>query len=525
MIGPIRPPCDEGVIRGALAAAPADATRAQPWVLAATIVASSMVFIDGSVVNVALPSIQAALDAPVSQAQWIVNAYALTLGALILVGGAAGDRFGRRRVCIAGILLFTAASVCCGLAVNSLMLIAARAAQGIGGALLVPSSLAIISASFPPRQRGRAIGTWAGASALTTALGPIAGGWLVDTLSWRAIFFINVPLAIIALLLAARWVPESRNESAAGVDWIAGLLAVAGLGLLAYGLTAASGAGWTQLPVLGSLLGACFVLSLLLWWEARAPAPMLPLSLFRSATFSGANAITLLLYFAVSGVLFFLPFVLIDIQGYSAAAAGAAFLPLSLIMGALSRWSGGLTERYGARALLVGGSVVVAAGLALFAIPVPGGSYWTMWLPGMMIWSFGMSLSVAPLTTTVMRAAGDRYAGAASGINNATARVAGLLAVALLGVVAQGIFRTALDQRLQALHTPAAIRQALQPEVEKLAQAQVPAQTDSAERPALRRALNDAFVYSFRVIALIAAAAALLSALCAWLTIDRGSLL
>src|ERR1700685_3940696 len=203
-----------------VAAAPtlADVARAQAWVLAATIVASSMVFIDGSVVNVALPSIQAHLDAPVSQAQWIVNAYVLTLGALILVGGAAGDRFGRRRVCIAGIVLFTLASVWCGLAVNSSILIAARATQGVGGALLVPSSLAIISASFPQRRRGRAIGTWAGASALTTALGPVAGGWLVDTLSWRAIFFVNVPLAIVALLLAVRWVPEGRNESAAGVD-------------------------------------------------------------------------------------------------------------------------------------------------------------------------------------------------------------------------------------------------------------------------------------------------------------------
>jgi MFS family permease len=356
-------------------------------------------------------------------------------------------------------------------------------------------------------------------------LGPIAGGWLVDTLSWRAIFFVNVPLAIIAWLLAVRWVPESRNESAAGVDWIGGLLAVAGLGLLAYGLTAASSAGWTQLPVLGSLFGAGFILFMLLWWEARAAVPMLPLGLFRSATFSGANAITLLLYFAFTGVLFFLPFDLIDIRGYSAAGAGAAFLPLSLIMGGLSRWSGGLTERYGARALLVAGSVVVAAGLALFAIPVPAGSYWSTVFPGMMIWGFGMSLSVAPLTTTVMRSAGDRYAGAASGINNATARVAGLLAVALLGVLAQGIFRTALDQRLQALHTPVAIRQTLQPEIGKLAEAQVPPQTDSADRPALRRALNDAFVYSFRMTTLIAAAVALLSALCAWLTIDRESAL
>src|ERR1700728_2326123 len=424
-------PGNDAPVPAAAAPTPADLTRAQPWVLAATIVASSMVFIDGSVVNVALPSIQANLDAPVSQAQWIVNAYVLTLGALILVGGAAGDRFGRRRVCIAGLLLFTAASVWCGLALSSSMLVVARAVQGVGGALLVPSSLAIISASFPGQQRGRAIGTWAGASALTTALGPVAGGWLVDTLSWRAIFFVNVPLAIVALLLAVRWVPESRDESAAGVACLGGVLAVAGLGLLAYGWTAAAGAGWTQLPVLGALIGGASILGMLLWWEARAAAPMLPLVLFHSPTFSGANAITLLLYFALTGVMFFLPFDLIDIQGYSATAAGAAFLPFSLIMGGLSRWSGGLNERYGARALLLVGSVIVAAGLAVFAVLVPGGTYWGSVFPAMTIWGFGMALSVAPLTTTVMRAAGDRYAGAASGINNAIARIAGMLAVAL----------------------------------------------------------------------------------------------
>jgi EmrB/QacA subfamily drug resistance transporter len=506
-----------------VAAAPtlADVTRAQPWVLAATIIASSMVFIDGSVVNVALPSIQANLDAPVSQAQWIVNAYVLTLGALILVGGAAGDRFGRRRVCIAGLLLFTAASVWCGLALSSAMLVIARAAQGIGGALLVPSSLAIISASFPGQQRGRAIGTWAGASALTTALGPIAGGWLVDTLSWRAIFFINVPLALVALLLAVRWVPESRNQSAGGVDWTGGALAVLGLGLLAYGLTAASSAGWSQLPVLGCLAGSGVSLGMLIWWERRAPAPMLPLALFRSPTFSGANVITLLLYFALSGEMFFLPFDLIDIRDYSATAAGAAFLPLTLIMGGLSRWSGGLNERYGSRALLVVGSVVVAAGLALFAAPARGGSYWSTVFPAMVVWGFGMTLIVAPLTTTVLRAAGDSNAGAASGINNATARIAGMLAVALLGAIAVGVFRTALDARLQALHAPVSVRQALQPEVQKLAEAQLPPQIEGVSRQALRRALDDSFVYSFRVVTLVAAAAALLSALCALLTIER----
>jgi EmrB/QacA subfamily drug resistance transporter len=480
-----------------------------------------MVFIDGSVVGVALPAIQASLAAPISQAQWIVNAYVLTLGTLVLIGGAAGDRFGRRRVCIAGIVLFTAASVWCGLAGSSSMLVAARAVQGVGGALLVPSSLAIISASFAPQQRARAIGTWAGASALTTALGPMLGGWLVDTLSWRAIFFVNVPLATIALLLAARWLAESRDESARGVDWIGSALAVAGLGLLAYGLTAASNVGWAQAAVVGTLCVSVLLLSALLWWEARAPAPMLPLILFRSLTFSGANAVTLLLYFALSGEMFFLPFYLIDIQGYSAAAAGATFLPFSLILAALSRWSGALNERFGARALLTGGSLVSAAGLALFALPLPAAGYWSTVFPAMTVWGFGMTLCIAPLTTAVMRSAGNRYAGAASGINNATARIAGMLAVALLGVVAVDIFRSALDARLERLQVPTSVRQALQPEIHRLAEAQVPLQVDSAARPALRQALNDSFVDSFRAVSWIAVATALLSALCSWLTIDR----
>jgi EmrB/QacA subfamily drug resistance transporter len=490
-------------------------------VLAATIAASSMAFIDSSVVNVALPSIQSHLAAPASQAQWIINAYVLMLGALILVGGAAGDRFGRRRVCLVGILVFTAGSVACGLAPNASLLIIARATQGIGGALLVPSSLAIISAAYPAQERGRAIGTWAASSALTTALGPVLGGWLVDSWSWRAIFFINVPIAMVALLLVARWVPESRNESVASVDWRGGAAAVLGLGALAYGLTVASDAGSTHAAALVWLLGGSLMLVVLLWWEARASSPMLPLVLFRSRTFSGANAITLLLYFALGGELFFLPFDLIDVQGYSATHAGAAFLPLSLIMAGLSRWSGSLNVRYGPRPMLIVGPVIAAAGLLLFAVPAIGGSYWSSIFPAMVVFGLGMALSVAPLTTAVMSAVEDRYAGAASGINNATARVAGMLAVALLGAVAVGVFRGALDARLGLLRTPVVIRQALQAEAPRLAQARLPAHLDAESREVLQRAVNESFVTSFQVITLIAAAAALLSAACAWLTIER----
>jgi len=520
MIGLGRAPCDEGIIRATAPDALRCDERAKPWVLAATILGSSMAFIDGSVVNVALPAIQADIAASVRGAQWVVNAYMLMLGALILVGGAAGDRFGRRRVFAVGVVLFTAASVVCGLAPSATVLIAGRIAQGVGGAVLIPNSLAIISAAFPGEERGRAIGTWAGVSALTTALGPVLGGWLVDIWSWRAIFFINVPLALIVLGVAFWRVPESRDDAdVAAVDWRGGMLATLGLAALAYGLTAASDLGWAHPTVLGSLLGGALVLALFLRTEARAVSPMMPLGLFRSSTFSGANAMTLLLYFALSGSLFFLPFNLIQVQGYSATLAGAAFLPFTLIMGVLSRWSGGLIARYGARAPLIAGPIVAAAAFSLFAVPGIGGSYWTTFFPAMTVLGVGMAVSVAPLTTTVMGAVEDRHAGAASGINNAVSRVAGMLAVALMGAVAIGVFGAALDERLAELQVTPELRHALQEEVPKLAEAEVPPQATGAQRQALARALDEAFVRSFRVTMLAAAGLALLSALVAALTI------
>ncbi len=522
MIGQGRAPCDEGIIRGAAAASPAGSADARRWVLVTSILGSSMAFIDGSVVNVALPALQSELDAPISSVQWVVNAYLLMLGALILVGGSAGDRFGRRRVFALGTVVFTLASIACGLAPGAGALVAARAAQGVGAALLVPNSLALISAAYPEDERGRAIGTWAGFSALTTALGPVLGGWLVDAWTWRTIFFVNVPVGVAALALAWRRVPETRGEAGdARIDLRGASLATFALGALAYGLTAASDRGWTDPRVLAAVAGGALAFAAFVRSQRRARAPMVPLGLFASRTFTGANAMTLLLYCALSAAMFLLPFNLVGLQGYSAAAAGAAFLPLTLVMGSLSRWSGGLVARHGARAPLVAGPVVAAIGFALLAVPAMGGSYWTTFFPAMMVLGLGMAISVAPLTTTVMGAVDDRHAGTASGINNAVARIAGMLAVALLGAMAVQVFGAALDARLDALPLAPDLRSALLAQVPALAEARPPEQLQGWARHSVEFALDSAFLVAFRVVMLVSAGLALAGAFVAARTIGR----
>jgi EmrB/QacA subfamily drug resistance transporter len=498
------------------------ANTSRTFVLVAAILGSSITFIDGSVINVALPVLQDALDATVDQVQWVVESYALMVASLMLVGGSLGDRLGRRSVFIAGTILFGIASVWCGLTSTIEWLIIARAVQGIGAALLVPGSLALITAAYDEEHRGRAIGTWSGFTAIAAGAGPVLGGWLIEQFSWRWIFFINIPLVIAVLAITMRGVPESRDETARGpIDWLGAALATLGLGGLVYGLIEAGTGGIAQAHVIASIAGGIVALIAFIVVEARLRNPMMPLELFRSSTFAGANLLTLLLYAALGGLLFFLPFNLIELQRYTPTEAGAAVLPFVITMFLLSRWSGGLVARFGSKLPLVVGPLVTAVGFAMFALPgASPTSYWTSFFPAIMVMSLGMTIAVAPLTTTVMSAVDERRAGVASGINNEISRAASLLAVAAFGVVMLATFTGALDERLdRAQIAPEAKRTILERRSQFVAM-DLPPSLDAASTARVEAALREAFVDGFRVVSWVAAGLAAASALVAWGMID-----
>jgi EmrB/QacA subfamily drug resistance transporter len=503
-----RPPCDEARIQARTRSVPCP-QRDKPWVLATAILGSSLAFIEGSVVNLALPAIQADLETTSAGVQWVANAYLLVLVAFMLIGGSLGDRYGLRRVFMLGTGIFGLGALGAAFAPSLGLLTAARLAQGVGGALLVPTSLALIGSHFDEEERGRAIGTWAGASALTTAGGPVLGGWLVDQWGWPAVFLLIVPLAALTLAIAAWRVPASPPAGDERLDYAgASLLAIA-LGLLVYALVdPASTAQRLALLAAGLAFGAAFV-----WRERRFASPMLALEMFRLRAFSGANLMTLLLYLALSGALYFLPFNLIQVQGYSATQAGAAFLPFTLIMGFGSTFAGELIRKLEPRLILTLGPCVAAAGFAALAIPGTEASFAAGFLPGIALIGVGMTLSVAPLTTVVLGAVPERQAGTASGVNNTAARLGGVLAVAALTAVAVWQFADSLASRLEEAKVPAALAGQLVAGAARLAELQAPPGAASD-------AVAAAYVGTFRILMLICAALAGASGLIAWLSLS-----
>ena len=481
------------------------------YVLVATILGSSMVFIDGSAVNVVLPVLQSDLRADAVQLQWVVVGYSLFLSALMLAGGALGDHYGRKRMFIAGTVVFAFASMACGFSPNVATLITARCIQGVGSAMLTPGSLALIGATFDERSRGQAIGTWSSVTAVMAALGPGLGGFLAQHVSWRAIFFINIPLAIAVVVVALRGVPESRDRDRVHhVDWLGAVACTAGLGLIAYGFTFAS-TGWS---IAGVALLAVFV-----WIETRAASPLVPLGLFRSATFSGVNALTLLLYGALSGATFFLPFEMIQIDGYAPTAAGFALLPFIGILFVLSPISGKLMRSIGARTMLVVGPLIVSGSFLLLGWAAGRVNFWTAYLPAIAALGLGMGLTVAPLTTTAIDSADDDHMGIASGVNNAVSRVAGMLAIAGLGALVLAAFTAHLQTTLGAVGLPHSIVSAVMSDASALAATTAPSGAGAAIEAQVHGAVVQSYLASYRLVMYVTAALAAAGAFVAAFTI------
>ena len=481
-----------------------------------------MAFLDSTVMNVALPALQADLGASARQVQWTYGAFALVLAALILVGGTLGDRFGRRRLFVFGAALFGAGSLWCAMAPDPGQLVVARAVQGVGGALLVPASLAIVGASFEGKQRAKAIGAWGALSGLAMAVGPVLGGWLVDSVSWRAAFSITPAMAVVAVPIALWHVPESRDPEARRLDLAGAILATSGLAGLVYALIESSTLGLGSPRVLAALVLGLSTLSAFVFVERRVEDPMVPPSLFRSRSFAGANLVTLLFYMGLTGSLYFLPFLMMQVHGYSAFAAGSVFLPFVAMALLIGRLSGRICARFGAKAPLIVASLAVAVGLLLFALPgAEHGSYWTSYFPAMVVQGFGMALAITPLTSVALGSVEGEHSGLASGVNNAVARVAGLMAVAVLGVLVYGAFSASLDARLEGMDMPGDIRGAMEAAKEDLGAAQAPEGLDARTQARIEGAIEKSFVAGFRFVMVLSAGLAFASALVAALLVGE----
>lgn len=510
----MKQPCDEQLIRSGTQESTCR-EKSRPWVLAATILGSSMAFIDSTVVNVALPALQSDLHASVVDVQWVVESYGLFLSALILVGGALGDSFGRRAMFMLGVGVFAIASAGCGFSSTIRSLVAWRCVQGLAAAFLVPGSLAIISASFDEKSRGQAIGTWSGFTAITSAFGPVLGGWLIEHASWHWAFLINVPIAAAVLALSVWHVPESRSSQARRPDWLGATIATISLAALIYGFLESVTLGWKNPQVVASLCVGFAGLIGFIFVERRVSAPMVPLELFKSPSFRGANLLTLLLYAAL-GIFFFLyPLNLIQVHKFTATATGAAALPAILLMFFLSRWSGGLVGHYGAKIPLIIGPLIAAAGFLLFALPSFNAHYWTSFFPAFIVLGLGMAVSVAPLTAAVMGSVDPDRAGTASGINNAVARVAGVLAIAVLGVIMAAAFANHLRHSLSGERLSPQIATELEANVSKLGSLDAPSNHDPQSAATVRVIVSGSFIFGFRIVMLICASLAIGSAIIA----------
>ncbi len=496
----------------------------EKWTLISTILASSIVFIDFSALNVALPAIQTSLHISGKSLLWIVNAYTLFLSALLLVGGSLGDIYGRKKIFIIGIIIFSISSFLCGISSDKDLFITARAFQGVGGALMVPGSLAIISAIIPTERRGKAFGTWSTFSALTTIIGPALGGWLAGLGLWRVIFFINIPFALFTIISLVIKVPENKDESAKKLDITGAALATIGLSGITYGFLEASDKGFKDLTIQASLIIGLVSLIVFIYFEKKSAHPMLPLNLFKSKTFSGVNAITLFVYAALSSSLFFLPLNLIQVQGYSEEIAGITLIPFAILISVLSRISGIFTDKYGARKPLIFGPLLAGTGLLIFALQgITEGpkDYWTTFFPGILILGIGMGIVVAPLTATVMAAVPEHNSGIASGINNTMARTAGLLSIAILGAVILISFKNNLELNVDRINIQDIKKNELINNFRDLAETKPPQNLTKEETVGVNKVIKTSFIQSFNLVIYISVALAWLGSLIAVFTIKK----
>jgi EmrB/QacA subfamily drug resistance transporter len=512
-------PCAQVHAGGAAPCTPAN----RKWVLVATILGSALAFMDGSVVNVALPALQAAFHATSGGIQWVVQGYALFGAALLLLGGAIGDHYGRRRAYVWGVALFAVASAGCAASTSLGQLVAARAVQGVGAALLVPQGLSILSASFSGEERGRAIGTWSAWTSVFAALGPVAGGWLLQVWSWRLIFVLNLPLAALVLVLAPR-IPESKGGGegeARPLDWLGAVLATTSFAAIIFALSFAPELGWRNLRVVVPLVTGGLLLAAFLWSQAVRANAMMPLSLFRIPRFLAANLLTFLLYGALGGGLYVIPFYVIQVRHYAPVEAGAVFLPLVAMMFFFSARVGAMAARVGERWLLAGGAVCAGVGFCLFAMLSAHGAYWRSLLPGVLLLGVGLTLAVAPLTTAVMSSVPQEKTGVASAVNNALSRLAALVAVSVLVFVLAHGFSSRLRRELGRSSLPVAARQQMSGQQARLHETPIPVGLTQAQHAEAAGMLDRSFFAGYRSVMLSCAVSSWLGALAVLVLLRR----